>query len=119
MGILSSFILLDAIWQYRLNNDIVNTIIDTLIICDNEAVVDSINKFTEQNTCLKEYYHADADVIQSVIQLRKKLIKQNVIINVEHIKGHQDKGKAPFSFKACLNVEADHLATKSLKLKKT
>jgi hypothetical protein len=67
---------------------------------------------------LKDYYQADADALQSIINVRRKLLQLNVSINVSHIKGHQDRDKSPLTYSASLNVEADKLATKSLRLKK-
>jgi hypothetical protein len=114
---LSSFLLLEAITTYRQNKNN-NTPIESLVLCDNEAVVDTINKFSLQHTCLKDYYQPDADALQYIINMRRKLLQSNVSITVKHIKGHQDRDNTPLTYNASLNVEADKLATKSLKLKK-
>jgi hypothetical protein len=95
MGMLSSFLLLDALCKYRFNNNLEEQEIESLILCDNEAVVDTVNKFRFQSPCLKDFYKADADALLAIVAVRKSLLRQNVKIVVKHIKGHQDRGNAP------------------------
>jgi hypothetical protein len=47
----------------------------------------------------------------------KRLRKQKILINIEHIKGHQDCRKKTLTHNKILNVEADKLATESLLMK--
>jgi hypothetical protein len=67
---------------------------------------------------LKDYYRPDADILQEIVKIRKQMTVQIKQIEVQFVPGHQDKNKEKIlSPDALLNVEADKLATLSLKMK--
>ncbi|KAG7348858.1 hypothetical protein IV203_011455 [Nitzschia inconspicua] len=80
------------------------------VFCDNEALVENVNKAREQsrpqfpNDALK----ASWDVLQAVVRLAKLLPQKTF----HHIRGHQDTQVAldKLSRPAKLNVQADKLA---------
>jgi hypothetical protein len=46
MGMLNAFNILEEILQFRVKTNKPIDNIDTIILCDNKAVVNSVNKFT-------------------------------------------------------------------------
>jgi hypothetical protein len=90
MGMLSSLVLLDALCNYLSQNSLMSSNIESLILCDNEAVVETVNKLRLYSSCLKDFYKLDADALLAIVAIRKSLQKQKVTIVVKHIRGHQD-----------------------------
>jgi hypothetical protein len=118
MGMLGSFLILEALSNFRIGNNMSASVIEATIICDNKSVVDTVNKFRCQGTCLKDFYSPDADILQEITKIRENLANLNVTTKITHVKGHQDRTSNVLSDHAILNIEADKLATKSLKMRK-
>ncbi|KAG7345852.1 hypothetical protein IV203_004919 [Nitzschia inconspicua] len=80
------------------------------VYCDNEALVETVNKAREQSRLQfpNDALTASWDVVQAVVRLAKLLLQ----ITFHHIKGHQDTQVAldKLSRPAKLNVQADKLA---------
>jgi hypothetical protein len=90
------------------------------IICDNKSAVDNINYMLRYKLTLKQYYGPDMDIIQEILVLMREVKKFNIIIILEHIKGHQDRSSQEnLSRKAILNIEKDRLATAGLSMNET
>jgi hypothetical protein len=105
-------------YKSRVHNN-TNHTINVKIWCDNEAVVNTINKFINGIPTLRNYYSPDFDVVDRIIQIRKKLTKlnNNLELQIKHVKGHQNMNDPKLTYQAKLNIQADKLATKSLNSK--
>jgi uncharacterized protein YpiB (UPF0302 family) len=91
--------------------------ITSLLLCDNESVVKTLNTYKYNKPTMKDFYSADHDIINNIRQIWKKLKRNNIQIAIQHIKGHQDRDGTILSDNAKLNVLADLLATKSLTMR--
>jgi hypothetical protein len=90
--------------------------ISSTIICDNLAIISTINRLHNTKPNLKTYYQPDADIIFTALPLLCHLRALKVNIEMKHVKGHQDKNGAQLDNEATLNVAAHNAATASLKL---
>jgi ribonuclease HI len=115
-GVYSTMKLIEFIKIFRKQHNNNNKLKIT-ILCDNKAVVDTINKIRHMKPTCKDYYSADFDIIDEIRVLWKKLQGQQIELYINHIKGHQDRQNNKLSNDAKLNIEADKLATKSLSIK--
>jgi ribonuclease HI len=86
------------------------------LICDNEAIVNTVNKFRCSRMSLKQHFGPDADTIRAII-IGLKSIERECKIEIHHIDGHQDKHNNSLTKEAALNVKADSLATIGLSKK--
>jgi hypothetical protein len=117
-GILVTLKIIELSHQYVLGQDNNVQPHDMRIICDNESVVNTINRIRGQKLTLKQHYSANMDVLRAVcmsLYHLKKKWRCNILIC--HVKGHQDDINKFLSFEENLNVQADKLATLGLKEK--
>jgi hypothetical protein len=85
-----------------------------MIYCDNKSIIDTINKLKGRKLTLKQLYIPEINVILEILEEMKQIRGKQVQLVLKHIKGHQDRKMEKLSHPAEMNVEADHLATKSL-----
>jgi hypothetical protein len=91
-----------------------------LIICDNQSIVNEINKLRNKRPTLKQMYAPDNDVISQILHGVAVIEKAHVHLTIQHIKGHQDRNATTkLSDDAVINIEADQLATDSLRMQKS
>jgi ribonuclease HI len=89
------------------------------IICDNEAVVNSINKLRNKKPTLRQHYYSNMDVSRAIfIHLRYLKKRWHCSVLVHHVRGHQNEHKKILLPDEQLNTEADKLATNGLSKKK-
>jgi hypothetical protein len=86
------------------------------IICDNEAIIDTINKLQRVPSTTKQHFNPDADIIQETLWLINNNKHLGGKMKYQHIKGHQDKKQEKLSFEAKLNVMADQLGNDAMHL---
>jgi hypothetical protein len=71
--------------KYRMTNRV-------KIICDNEALVNTLNRSRKHKTTMKGYYAPDADVVLQILEIMNSLTaKYQTRFEIKHIKGHQDR----------------------------
>jgi hypothetical protein len=87
------------------------------IHCDNESMVDVINKFRVIRFTKRFFYEAEADLIYAIIGLIRELETCHFQIQIRFVKGHQDRQSLPLTFPGFFNQQADLLATQSLQLR--
>jgi hypothetical protein len=76
------------------------------ILCDNETVINTLNKLKYKKLTPKKFYAADFDILYATSIIAKKLYIHKVLIKFEHIRGHQDKKHKLLTKDAKLNVHA-------------
>jgi hypothetical protein len=86
------------------------------IYCDNEALVNIINRQSWTKYFTKFHSSPDANVLREIIHLMREISSQGEQIHICHIKGHQVRVTQNLSYEASLNVAADATATESLAL---
>jgi hypothetical protein len=116
-GIICSLVIITKLQEFKYINNKLNQI-NVNIICDNEAIVNTVKQLRNAKLSLKNYYAPDSDVIITILRLLKQLKELHTTIQFKHIKGHQDRTTTKLSYEAQLNVKANELATDSLVLKK-
>ena len=82
-------------------------------ICDNQGVVNQLNKVTERSMTVGEYYLPDSNILLQSIQEIKNLEIVGFQIEISYEKAYQDKNTknlGPLTDHAALNVEADKKA---------
>jgi hypothetical protein len=86
------------------------------VYSDNSGLVKRSTSIHENRLELKDTTEADFDLIAQIHEVRKQLEKQNVKIDLGHVKGHQDETRhvSELSTEAQLNVKANDLATDAL-----
>jgi hypothetical protein len=78
----------------------------------------NLQKFEYRKPTLKDLFTTDFDVLHKIIKIWYNIkIKYKSNINIQHVKGHQDKSKTLLSEYASLNIQADRLATESLSMR--
>jgi hypothetical protein len=116
-GVLSALVHIQALVLLLKSSSNDNRPEKFLILCDNESVVKTLNKFKTKTAEIKDYYSPDFDILDGIVQLWRQLLHDKVNITMKHIKGHQDKTTSSLSDHAKLNIAADKLATKSLSIR--
>jgi hypothetical protein len=87
------------------------------ILCDNEAMVKTINKYGYRPRSIRQQADSDSDIVEEILALLREIRQTKTQIEVIHIKGHQDRNKnAELTPQAELNIIADKLATEGLRL---
>jgi hypothetical protein len=117
-GVLSGIITLYHLLIWKKENTTYNpTSIKTIFICDNKAVIDSINKLKHKKILsLKDYYSPDFDVLNTIIQIYRKININELQITFKHVKGHQDRNGTTLNEEAMANIYAHNMATEGLTL---
>jgi hypothetical protein len=116
-GLLSAIIHAQVIIKYQQMKGFINQKVNIMILCDNETVTKTVNKFKYCKPSIKDYYSADYDILDEISKRMKLLLSQGIDTKVKHIYGHQNKNGAVLSYHAKLNVHADSLATESVKMR--
>jgi hypothetical protein len=119
-GMLGAVLLFDKLQEYtkRVRGSRLQKTLK--IVCDNEALVKTINRNRIRKNSPKFFYTSDADVVAEILAQIKHIGKQGETVDIAHVKGHQDRDRNKvLNLEARLNVEADRLATESLTLPNT
>jgi hypothetical protein len=56
-------------------------------------------------------YTTDADIIKQILVLIQAISKEGELVEIKHIKGHQDRHQGPVSYNASLNIKANRSAS--------
>jgi hypothetical protein len=113
-GLLSAVILYNKLQEFSVITTGARKQINPTIYCDNEALVNTINKIKYSTISTKFYYNSDADLIGEILNILKQMRIVNEHATIRHVKGHQDRGTSVLNYDAYLNVQADRLATTAL-----
>jgi Reverse transcriptase (RNA-dependent DNA polymerase) len=116
-GMLSALCTYNLTRIYALNKNIEITT-NIRIVCDNAALVNTVNKYRKLGRNTKYYYSADNDVITEILDTLKLLTLHSCSIKIIHVKGHQDRQQGTRTEEECLNIQADKLATEARGMKK-
>jgi hypothetical protein len=118
VGMLGAMDLYDKLQEYTKLKCGHRAKIGMKLLCDNEALVKTINRLRARPLTPNFFYTPDADIIREILVLISFISNQGETVEVKHIKGHQDRQNRNLSTDALLNVEADTLATSSLRLRR-
>jgi hypothetical protein len=116
MGVLGAMVLYDRLQEFTLQRCGNRATVQVRFLCDNEALVKTLNKLRRRPITPKFYYLPDVDIIKEILVLIRAINRNGQVVEFKHVKGHQDRNPGPLSFDASLNVQADQLATASLQL---
>jgi hypothetical protein len=114
-GLLSALIIYNRYQEYLVFFIGTRRHVQPKFFCDNEALVNTINKFKYSSIPTKFFYSADADIIREILNIINNLGKNEENVLIKHVKGHQDRGISVLNYDAVLNIEADHIATNALR----
>jgi hypothetical protein len=90
-----------------------------ILYCDNEALVNNVNRLRRKPITTKFFYTTDADIVYEILTLLKTIQQSGEQVTIKHVKGHQDRGRTALNHAARLNIEADYQASRSLDLPRT
>jgi ribonuclease HI len=77
---------------------------------DNKSVVNTINNRLELRRTVNQHRYPDVDIKLQLMHELHKLNETNCIINIQHVKGHQDsEKKRKLTIEESLNAEVDEL----------
>jgi hypothetical protein len=115
-GILIAIKVVQLTIKYLTNNNILIQRVKIKLICNNEAIVKTVNKMKYSKMTLKQHYEPDSDTIGAIL-LGLKNIPWQCTMEIHHIAGQQDKNNTTLTREGELNLEVDQMATIGLKKK--
>jgi hypothetical protein len=84
---------------------------------DSESMIKSIIKYRYRAMTPKMSYLPEMDIISEIVATIRTLEKFGRHIQLQHVKGHQDRTNDTLNNDAKMNIRADELATESLQMK--
>jgi hypothetical protein len=117
MGMLGALAMYEKLQEFTLKKCGATAKLSLDILSDNEALVKTINQLRCRSSNPKFFYSPDADIINEIMILVRTVSNRGETVCVKHVRGHQDRRGGNLSHEARLNIEADSLATESMRLR--